>query len=255
MENTLLIGLSRQMTLERQMDVISNNVANLNTNGYKSDESLFQEYLMPVAHADNFVGRDRVFSYVQDRATWRDYSQGPVEATGNPLDVSISGNAFLTVQTPAGERYTRDGSLQINPQGQLTTPDGNLVLGVNGPITFQQGDRDIVITSEGTVTVHEGILTQTDSVRGKLRMVNFAQPQKLQKEGANLYSAPNGVAPQADPTSQIRQGFIEKSNVNSVVEMSRMIEVTRTYQQISSMMQQQADMRKDALDKLADVSS
>src|SRR5882724_3403570 len=109
MENNLLIGLSRQMTLERQIDVISNNVANVNTNGYKADKSLFQEYLMPVAHADNFVGRDRVFSYVQDRATWRDLGQGATENTGNPLDVAIDGNAFLAVQTPAGERYTRNG--------------------------------------------------------------------------------------------------------------------------------------------------
>ncbi len=120
MENTLLIGLSRQMTLERQIDVISNNVANVNTNGFKADKSLFEEYLMPVAHADNFVGRDRVFSYVQDRAAWHDFGQGSTEQTGNPLDVAIDGNGFLTVQTPAGERYTRDGALQINAQGQLT---------------------------------------------------------------------------------------------------------------------------------------
>ncbi len=255
MENTILIGLSRQMTLERQIDVISNNVANLNTNGFKADKSLFQEYMMPVAHADNFVGRDRVFSYVQDRATWRDMQQGPTEQTGNPLDVAIDGNAMLAVQTPAGERYTRNGALQINSQGQLVTTDGNLVLGTGGPITFQPNDRDIVISQEGTITVREGLTTLQDSVRGKLRIVNFAQPQQLQKEGSNLYSAPNGVVAQADPRSKVRQGFIEKSNVNSVAEMSRMIEVTRIYQQISSVMQQQGDMRKSALDKLADPTS
>lgn len=255
MENTLLIGLSRQMTLERQIDVISNNVANVNTNGFKADKSLFQEYLMPVAHADNFVGRDRVFSYVQDRATWRDMGQGPTENTGNPLDVTIDGNAMLAVQTPAGERYTRNGALQINSQGQLVTTDGNLVLGTGGPITFQPNDRDIVISQEGTITVREGLTTLQDAVRGKLRMVNFAQPQQLQKEGSNLYSAPNGVVAQADTRSKVRQGVIEKSNVNSVAEMSRMIEVTRTYQQISSIMQQQGDMRKSALDKLADPTS
>ena len=253
MENTLLIGLSRQMTLERQIDVISNNVANVNTNGFKADKSLFQEYLMPVAHADNFIGSDRRLSYVQDRATWRDMAQGSTENTGNPLDVAIDGNAFLAVQTPAGERYTRNGSLQINAQGQLTTVDGNLVLGANGPIVFQQNDRDIVISPEGTITVREGLNTLQDAVRGKVRMVNFAQPQQLQKEGANLYSAPNGTFAQTDTTSKLRQGFIEKSNVNTVAEMSRMIEVTRIYQQISSTLQQQGDLRKNALDKLADV--
>ena len=122
MENTLLIGLSRLVTLERQMGVVANNIANVNTNGYKADQSLFQEYLMPGAHADNFAWRDRAFSYVQDRATWHDFTQGAAEQTGNPLDVAIDGSGFLVVQTQRGERYTRDGSLQINAQGQLTPP-------------------------------------------------------------------------------------------------------------------------------------
>jgi len=242
------------MTLERQIDVIANNVANVNTNGYKADKSLFQEYLMPVAHADNFVGRDRVFSYVQDRAAWHDFGRGSIEQTGNPLDVAIDGKAFLAVQTPGGERYTRDGALQINAQGQLTTADGNLVLGTGGPITFQPNDRDIVISSDGTVTVREGVNTLTDSVRGKLRLVSFAQPQLLQKEGSNLFSAPNGDA-QADTTTRVSQGFIEKSNVSAVSEMSRLIEVSRTYTQISAILQQQGDMRRTAIERLADVPS
>jgi len=109
MENTLLVGLSRQMVLERQMDVVANNVANVNTNGYKADRSMFQEYLASGAHEDNFLTPDRRVSYVQDRATFRDFSQGAVEETRNPLDVAIDGGGFLVVQTPAGERYTRDG--------------------------------------------------------------------------------------------------------------------------------------------------
>src|SRR6478609_5426051 len=137
MENTLLIGLSRQMTLERQMDVVANNVANVNTTGYKADKSLFQEYLASGAHEDDFRGSDRRVSYVTDRATWHDFSQGTAEATKNPLDVAIDGKAFLAVQTPRGERYTRDGSLQINAQGQLVTSAGYPVLGNAGPIVFQ----------------------------------------------------------------------------------------------------------------------
>jgi flagellar basal-body rod protein FlgF len=253
MENTLLIGLSRQITLERQIDVISNNVANVNTNGYKADKTLFEEYLSPVAHADNFIGRDRLFSYVQDRAAWHDYAQGSIEQTGNPLDVAIDGSAFLAVQTPAGERYTRDGGLQINAQGQLATTDGRLVLGTGGPITFQPNDRDITISNDGTVTVREGINTLTDAVRGKLRLVNFASPQQLLKEGANLYSAPAGIAPQADTTARVRQGFIEKSNVSAVAETSRMIEVSRAYSAIAGLLQQQSDLRRTAIEKLADV--
>src|SRR4030081_3176782 len=207
MENTLLIGLSRQMVLERQIDVVANNVANVNTNGYKSDRSLFQEYLASGAHEDNFVGSDRRVSYVQDRATFHDFSQGATQETKNPLDVAIDGGGFLVVQTPAGERYTRDGGLQINNQGQLVTASGNPVLGSSGPIVFQPTDKDVSIAADGNVTVLEGV-NRIDSVRGKLRLVSFAQAQKLLKEGSNLYAAGEGGAAQPDVTSRVRQGFI-----------------------------------------------
>jgi flagellar basal-body rod protein FlgF len=230
MQNMHLIGLSRQMVLERQMDVVANNVANVNTTGFKADRSLFAEHLMQGAHEDNFAaGRDRRLSYVNDRATFHDFSQGAVE------------------------RYTRDGSFQINNQGQLVNASGYPVLSSGGPITFQPTDKQITIASDGNVTVVEGSTARTDSVRGKLRLVSFAQAQRLHKEGSNLYSGADGATAAPDTTSRVRQGFIEKSTVNSVLEMSRMIEVTRTYTQISAMLQQQSDLHKSALDKLAEV--
>jgi flagellar basal-body rod protein FlgF len=253
MQNMHLIGLSRQMVLERQMDVVANNVANVNTTGFKADRSLFAEHLMPGAHEDNFVAGDRRLSYVNDRATFHDFSQGSAEPTKNPLDVSIDGGGFFVVQTSAGERYTRDGSFQINNQGQLVNASGYPVLGSGGPIVFQQTDKLINIASDGNVTVVEGSTARTDSVRGKLRLVSFAQAQRLVKEGSNLYSAADGATAQPDTTSRVRQGFLEKSNVSSVLEMSRLIEVTRTYTQISALLQQQSDLHKSAIEKLADV--
>jgi flagellar basal-body rod protein FlgF len=252
MENMLLVGLSRQMTLERQLDVVANNVANINTTGFKADRSLFEEYLRSPAHEDNFMRADRRVSFVHDRATFHDFAPGPNEQTKNPLDISIDGKGFLVVQTPAGERYTRDGNLQINNQGQLVTQSGYPVLGNSGPIVFQQTDKQINIAPDGNVTVLEGT-NRIDSVRGKLRVVSFADPQKLIKEGGNLFAAGQGIAAQPDATSRINQGFIEKSNVNSVHEMSRLIEITRTYAQISSMLQQQHEMHRTAVEKLADV--
>ncbi|MBN8990806.1 MAG: flagellar basal-body rod protein FlgF [Rhizobiales bacterium] len=252
MENTLLVGLSRQMVLERQMDVVANNVANVNTNGFKADRSLFEEYLRSPAREDNFMRSDRRVSFVQDRATFKDFAAGNTELTKNPLDISIDGKAFLTVQTPAGERYTRDGGLQINNQGQLVTSGGHPVLGASGPIVFQPTDKAINIAADGTITVLEGT-GRVDSVRGKLRLASFADAQKLVKEGSNLYSAGPGVTAQPDTTSRVRQGFIEKSNVNSVQEMSRMIEITRAYTQLSALLQQQSDLHKSAIEKLADV--
>jgi flagellar basal-body rod protein FlgF len=252
MENTLLVGLSRQMTLERQLDVVANNIANVNTAGYKADKSLFEEFLTSGAHEDNFVGRDRRVSYVQDRGTFRDFSQGPSERTGNPLDVSIDGGGFLVVQTPNGERYTRDGNLQINNLGQLVTASGNPVLGTSGPIVFQQTDHDISLSPDGTFTVLEGTAT-TDAIRGKLRLVSFADTQTLQKQGGNLFSAGDGAAPQQDIKSTVQQGYVEKSNVSAVSEMSRMMEITRTYTQIANLMNQQNDLQKSAIEKLAEV--
>jgi flagellar basal-body rod protein FlgF len=251
MENTLLVGLSRQTLLERQLDVVANNIANVNTTGYKADSSLFEEFLTSGAHEDNFVGADRRVSYVQDRATYRDFSQGAADQTKNPLDLAIDGSGFLVVQTPAGERYTRDGGLQLNNQGQLVTVAGNPVLGTSGPIVFQPTDHDINVAPDGTITVVTGT-SNVDSVRGKLRLVSFADAQKLLKEGANLYSAGEGAA-QPDATSVVQQGFIEKSNVSAVSEMSRMIEVTRAYTQISTLLQQQSDLHKTAIQQLAEV--
>jgi flagellar basal-body rod protein FlgF len=251
MENALLIGLSRQMTLERQMDVVANNVANVNTNGFKADQSLFQEYLRTGAHEDNFVGGDRAISFVQDSGTFKDFTAGPTQETKNPLDIAIDGGGFLAVQTAAGERYTRDGGLQINSQGQLVTAAGNPVLGTSGPIVFQPTDHDVSIAADGNITVLEGV-NRVDSVRGKLRVVSFAQAQSLLKEGNNLYAAGTAAAA-PDTKSVVRQGFVEKSNVNSVMEMSHMIEVTRAYTQIANLLQNQSDLHKSAIEKLADV--
>jgi flagellar basal-body rod protein FlgF len=251
MENTLLIGLSRQTVLERQLDVVANNVANVNTTGFKADRSLFEEYLTSGAHEDNFKRGDRLVSYVQDRGTFRDFNQGALQSTSNPLDVAVNGSGFLVVQTPGGERYTRDGGLQLNNVGQLVTVTGAPVLGASGPIVLQPTDHDINISPDGTVTVLEGG-SRVDSIRGKLRLVSFPDAQKLLKEGSNLYVAGEGSA-QPDLKSTVKQGFIEKSNVNAVAEMSTMIEVTRAYTQISTLLQQQSDLHKTAIQQLADV--
>jgi len=252
MENASLVGLSRQIALQRELDVVANNIANLNTAGFKADNVVFHEFLMPGVQSNQFAGNDRRVSFVHDRATWLDLSQGPVHQTGNPLDVAISGNAFLAIQTPRGERYTRNGGLQINNTGELVTSEGHKVIGENGPIVFQANDRDVSISIDGTISVREGRNT-TDSLRGKLKLVSFAQAQQLQKDGTSAYMAPAGV--QAQPATQVRvlQGNIEKSNVRSVVEMTRMVEVTRTYTQIASMLQQQSDLRRSAIEKLAEV--
>jgi flagellar basal-body rod protein FlgF len=252
MDNALLIGLSRQMALSRALDVVANNVANVNTSGFKSDDSLFAAYLMPVARDNLFKGGDSQVSYVQDRATFRDFGQGALEKTGNPLDVAVNGPGFLTVQTSRGQRYTRNGSLQMNASGQLVTNQGDPVLGTAGPIVFQNGDHDINIAEDGTITVRQGT-SRADSVRGKLQLVTFTNQQQLQKEGASLYVAPATAQPAADPKVRVVQGSVEKSNVNSVGAMTRLIEVTRSYTDVAGLIAQQSDLRKTAIDRLAQI--
>ncbi len=252
MENALLIGLSRQMALRQQLDVVANNLANVNTTGFKADNARFEEYLATRARDDSFVGQDRRISFVQDRGFYRDLTQGPVQHTGNPLDLAIDGSAFFAVQTAAGERYTRDGAFQINERGELATLSGHAVLGANGPIMFQPSDRNITVSADGTITVTEGISSAVDTIRGRLRLVNFAQAQALTREGQNLFSAASGLA-QPDPAAKTRQGFLEKSKVNAVAEMTRMIGITRAYSQVASLLQQQGDLRRGAIEKLADV--
>jgi flagellar basal-body rod protein FlgF len=253
MENTLLIGLSRQTVLRRELDVVANNIANLNTTGFKSDGAVFAEYLQTGALDERFSALGRRLSFVQDRMTWHDMSQGSVQQTGNPLDIAIDGDAFLVVQTPRGERYTRNGALQINAQGQLVTSTGDPVMGDAGPIIFGLGDRDININPDGTIRVRDGTGTE-DSGRGRLRLVAFANSARLQKDGSSTFRAPEGLQQQPPAVGvKIQQGAIEKSNVRAVTEMTRMIELSRAYAEVANILQQQGELRKDAIGRLAEV--
>jgi flagellar basal-body rod protein FlgF/flagellar basal-body rod protein FlgG len=248
MQNAFLVGLSRQVALGRELDVVANNIANMNTNGYKADGSLFEEYLSTGARSTS-GGR---VSFVRDRGVWHDMAAGPVERTGNPLDVAIDGDAFFAIQTARGERYTRNGAFHLNATGQLVTSEGDPVLGTAGPITFQPTDRNVSIGADGTITVREGA-NKTSTLRGTLRLVAFAKPQQLQKDGGSTFKPGAGDAPQDATKATIEQGVLEKSNVRGVVEMSRMIEITRAYTQVAALLQQQSDLSQQSIDKLAEV--
>jgi len=251
MENALLVGLSRQMALGRQLDIVANNIANIDTTGFKADNAAFSHYLMPGASDGQFSGRDRRVDFVQDRASWTDMSPGALSHTGNPLDVAIDGKGFFAVQTPRGQRYTRDGSFVINSSGQLVTPEGDQVLGTGGPIVFQANDHNVSISGSGVITVREGAGIQ-DVPRGQLQIASFDQPQRLRKDGSSEFVPPNGVnAGPAPQGTRIVQGAIEKSNVNGVAEMAHMIRITRSYSDIAAILQQQGDERRNALQQLA----
>lgn len=240
MDNAQLISLSRQMALQRQMDVVANNLANINTTGFKSENMLFEDYLMPKAADNVFTGSDTTLHFTDDWATRHDMEVGPIESTGNPLDVAISGPAFLSVQTPSGERYTRNGALQIDAGGTLVDLNGNPVLSTSGPVQFDSSDADISISAEGTISTSNG-------TKGTLKLSEFGDPQILAHEGDNYFSGPSG-----NPATQSRvvQGALERSNVSGVAEMVSMIRVQRAYQTLASIMERQDQLKQTAIQQL-----
>lgn len=245
MENAQLINLSRQMALQRQMDMLANNIANVNTTGFKAEQMLFEEYKMPVASHRGFSGEDQALRYVQDWATIQDFANGPMVQSGSPLDVAIMGDGFFAMQTQGGERWSRAGSFQLNNTGTLVDLSGNPVLGEGGPIQFGPEETDITIAADGSVSSSEG-------PKGKLRIVEFDQPQELIRQGNNLFS---GGTPVANANSRVMQGFVERSNVSGVAEMSEMIRVTRTYESIASLAQKQDELRRNAIQRLGDAKA
>ncbi|MBV9078516.1 MAG: flagellar basal-body rod protein FlgF [Methylobacteriaceae bacterium] len=248
MENALLVGISRQVALGRELEIIANNMANVSTNGFKSRSSRFEDFVMPKASADAFRRPDRRLSYVIDAGTTLDPSAGPIEITRNPLDVAIKGDGFFVIQTAAGERYTRNGAFSLDSKGQLVTSDGVAVMGENGPITFDQSESDIAIAADGTVS------TKQQTQKAKIRLVRFADPRALRNEGGNTFSAATAPEP-AGRTSRLESGAIERSNVRSVLEMTRLIEVNRSYANVAAMIGRIDDLKRNAISRLADTAT
>lgn len=248
MQNSLLIALSRQVALQRSMDVIANNMANMNTSGYKADQALFEEYIMPVANMTDGVAQDRALSYVDTAGLYRDYATGDMAPTGNDLDVAISGKGWFSVETPEGERYTRNGELKINSEGILVTVEGHPVLGEGGQITFDSSETNITITKDGTISSSAG-------EKGRLRVSTFENEGRLNKVGLNLYEPAEGEEPQPATEAQVMQGMIEKSNVKPVLEMSRMIETMRAYTSVARSLDQMQELREEAIDTLGDTNA
>jgi flagellar basal-body rod protein FlgF len=244
MENAQLVSLSRQIALQRQMDVVANNMANINTTGFKAEDMLFKQYDMPTAADNDFAGNQSV-AYTEDWATVHDMTNGPLDQTGNPLDVALSGKGFLTVSTAGGNRYTRSGALAINAAGTLVDLNGSPVLSDNGEVHFDPADTDIAILKDGTITTSQG-------TKGKLAIAEFADPQELTREGNNLWS---GGTPLPNQSTEVVQGSIERSNVSGVTEMAQMIRVQRAYEQIATLMQQQDDLRTNAVQKLGSLAA
>jgi flagellar basal-body rod protein FlgF len=245
MENAQLVALSRQIGLQRQMDVLANNLANINTTGFKAESLLFADYPSPVARDLGFARPDQPLVFTDDWATMHDLSAGAVTDTGNPLDFAISGEGFFAVETAAGERWTRSGSFQLDAAGILVDLSGNPVLTDVGPLRLEPGETDLTLAADGTIVTSNG-------VRGRLRLVEFANPHAITREGSNLWSG--GEVRPAENT-RVVQGALERSNVSGISEMAEMIRVQRSYQSVASLMERQDDLRRTAIQRLGDLNA
>ncbi len=241
MENALLIGLSRQMVLRRELDVVANNIANVNTSGFKSDRLLFNEHLMPVARADAFERPDRRVHYVIDRNTHVDHTGGQVQLTGSDFDVAIQGRGMFVVETPRGTRYTRAGAFQRNAEGEIVTTDGSRLMSEGGPIRLGPNEQRFSVAADGTISTELGI-------RGRIRVVEFENPASLRKDGDTTFSAT--AEPRAATNPRLVQGALERSNVQPIQEVARMIEITRAYASISQIIDRTQDLRRTAIERL-----
>lgn len=244
MSETTLIHLSRLMALRRRLDVVANNVANVETTGFRAQQLSFQEYLKPEKGQEIGVKPERPLSLVDAAFAFTTSSAGAIRATGNPLDLAIDGNAYFVVQTPQGERYTRDGSFTLDRTGRLVTMDGQPVLSDRGAVTVPVQAGAINIDRQGRVSTKLGEL-------GRLRLVSFSERANLQAVGGNLFRSDRAPEAAKAGAAAVLQGVTEKSNVQPTVEMSRLIEINRSYEIASKLLKDSQDPAE--LSKLANV--
>ena len=224
MDNAGYIGLSRNAGLMRELNAIANNIANTSTNGYRREGSVFAEHVKALENGDPSM------SIATMSRRFVDLSPGDITMTDNPLDFAIDGEGFFLVETPAGERLTRDGAFSVNAEGELITSTGARVLDeAGGAIAIPPEAQTIGLSQDGF------IFADGQAV-GRIGVVT-ADPAFMVREGQNLFRAENGFEPA--PDAVVRQNALEGSNVNAVVELARLIEVQRTYETSKNFMDQE----------------
>ena len=235
------VAASRIVAQQRVMDVIADNIANANTAGFKAERVQFSDWLVRRQGSDAPQG-DRTIAYTQDRATWREQQAGTLTHTGNPFDLGLTSDGYFTVSTSRGLRLTRDGRFGLMPNGTIADAAGDAVLDSNGrPIVLSTTDTQITIAGDGTVSSENGQLA-------KIGIVQPTDPMQLSAEGSTLFRSGSSTTATASPG--LVQGSIEDSNVQPLLEMTRMIDGLRQFQFVSQFIQAEGDRQQSAIDKL-----
>jgi len=222
----LYTAASAMRTNRRRMDITSNNLANVNTDGFKKTNSVQRTFSEMLISRIDQNGQSRIGSLgsgVEIAENYTDYSGGRIEHTENKLDIALKGDGFFTLQTPQGIRYSRNGSFSLNDQNQIINKQGHLLLNENGnPIQTVPG-REISIDKSGQIYYGE--------LEGeRINVVDFADYRNLSKVGDNLYQTADGIEGAQTDDVKVMQGYLESSNVNIVQEMAGMIQTTRAYE-------------------------
>ncbi|MBZ6379235.1 flagellar biosynthesis protein FlgF [Pacificimonas flava] len=246
MDVSSYVLLSHEQALRRRMDVAANNMANVNTAGFKRETPVFHEYLM---EGENARAPENETSYVLDYGTVHDTSAGAFQATGNSLDLMIDGPGYFAVELENGETgYTRAGFLRVLESGDLGTANGAVLLGEGGaPIAVPENAAgQLSVVEDGTVMGPDGPL-------GRIAVTAFENDGVLAQRGDGIWTGPEGEELAAADT-KIRSGGIEGSNVQAIVETTDMIEIMRAYQTSKRIADDLSDMRKRAIDRLGRIN-
>src|ERR1700761_3923525 len=240
MDITTALAASRLMAQQRAMDITANNIANANTPGYRTERVQFSDYVDQQAGTKSPSGVKSI-TYAQDRATYRESQPGAITHTGNPYDLALTGDGYFTVNTPNGPRLTRDGRFGPMPDGTLADASGNAVLDTTGkPIQIPPADTMVTIASDGAVSTENGQV-------GRIGVVQ-ADPMQMQAEGATNFVAGAPTTPVTSPA--IVQGAMEESNVQPVLEVTRMMDNERQFQFVTQLVQAEGDRQQSSIDKL-----
>lgn len=232
MENAGYVTLTRQSGLMREMRVVANNIANAATSGFRQEGIIFSEYVQSMDGASSVsMGQGNV------RRTF--YNQGALTQTGGTFDFAIEGEGFFLIETPDGERLTRAGSFSPNADGDLVTHDGFRVLDPGGaPVFIPPGASDLSVSADGTIS------TGGNPV-GQMGLVRPLDPQELERQNGVMFRVDGGFEPAEN--GKILQRFIEGSNVNSILQITRMIEVQRAYELGASFLEAEDERVRQAL--------
>lgn len=245
MDEGIYIAASGANKQQRKLDIISNNLANLNNTGFKKDQVVFQSMMTPFKNDLSFensrnallppaTSNDSVV-YVGISGFSTDHSQGTLQQTGNTFDLALEGEGYFSVQTPSGVRYTRRGDFRLDNQSRLVSQNGYPLLGDKGEfLTVEASNRAVDIDSNGTISVGVGL---ENLPLGKLKLVDFKDKSQLVKEGDGLFRMNDAKAQEIPAQASIRQTFIENSNVNSVAEMTGMMETLRAFEAYQKVIQ------------------